>query len=52
MLADVEQGVTVAITKTCRDCKKIFVLGRAELHYPIEPVRCQSCRAKRRMYGI
>ena len=48
MLADVEQGVTVAITKVCKDCKKIFVLAQAELHYPIEPVRCQECRQKRR----
>lgn len=48
MLADVDIGTLVAKTKICRDCKQVFVLAGAELKYPHEPVRCQSCREKRR----
>ena len=48
MKADVEIGVTVAVTKICKDCHKIFVIAGTELTYPNEPKRCLECRRKER----
>ena len=48
-----EIGRITSISVTCKDCKKVFVMGRGEVRwysnrgYPL-PKRCPECRKKRR----
>lgn len=48
-----EIGRVTSISITCKDCKKVFVMGRREVRwysnmgYPL-PKRCPECREKRR----
>ena len=48
-----EIGHVTSISITCKDCKKVFVMGRREVRwysnrgYPL-PKRCPDCRKKRK----